>query len=205
MEKVYINEELAQRAHNNNYMSDYKENSTTISWLDTVETAKKELEKENLTPEQIENILESFKNKTSDWINRKNSADASHVSWFISGPANYNMKKHERWQNSIDKLFKEYDYIFNIENYLPKVKRTEIKQDIEEKEFYFNDIKVLYNTEENRLQLYFDGKPSENIRNILKKNAYKWSNKNQCWQRQLTKNAIYNFERIKDSLIEEVV
>lgn len=45
------------------------------------------------------------------------------------------------------------------------------------------------NTDENRLQLFFDGKPSDEIRDALKKEGFRWSPRFGAWQRQLTPNA----------------
>ena len=42
--------------------------------------------------------------------------------------------------------------------------------------------------EQMRVQLIFDGKPAEEVRAILKKWAFRWSPRNQAWQRQLTDN-----------------
>lgn len=56
--------------------------------------------------------------------------------------------------------------------------------------------KVVENAEIMRLQLFFDGKPDDETRTILKKHAYKWSPSNGCWQRQLTDNAKYDLKRL---------
>ena len=72
-------------------------------------------------------------------------------------------------------------------------------QEIENKFF-----KVVMNTDIMRLQLFFDGKPDDDVRGILKKNAFKWSPKNGCWQRQLTSNATYAVKIIVKEL-EKVV
>lgn len=42
--------------------------------------------------------------------------------------------------------------------------------------------------EQMRVQLIFAGKPAEDVRAILKKWAFRWSPRNQAWQRQLTEN-----------------
>lgn len=60
--------------------------------------------------------------------------------------------------------------------------------------------KVVENTEIMRLQLVFDGKPSDAVRELVKKNGFKWSPKNNAWQRQLTENARYSLKRIKPEL-----
>ena len=52
------------------------------------------------------------------------------------------------------------------------------------------------NTEMNRLQLFFDDKPDESKRVILKANGFKWAPSQEAWQRQLTDNAIYSAGRI---------
>ena len=48
------------------------------------------------------------------------------------------------------------------------------------------------NETENRLQLFFDGKPSDEQRRELKKHGFKWAPSQGAWQRQLTKNAIHS-------------
>lgn len=60
--------------------------------------------------------------------------------------------------------------------------------------------KVVENTEIMRLQIIFDGKPEPEVRDILKKNGFRWSPKNSCWQRQLTNNARYSLNRVKEEL-----
>lgn len=60
--------------------------------------------------------------------------------------------------------------------------------------------KVVENTEIMRLQIIFDGKPEPEVRNILKKNGFRWSPKNSCWQRQLTNNARYSLDRVKEEM-----
>ena len=48
---------------------------------------------------------------------------------------------------------------------------------------------MVRNTQENRLQLIFDQIPPEELRQSLKQNGFRWSPRNQAWQRQLTANA----------------
>ncbi len=52
------------------------------------------------------------------------------------------------------------------------------------------------NEAENRLQLIFDDKPSEDQRRELKSGGFKWAPSQGAWQRQLTRNAIYAASRI---------
>ena len=39
---------------------------------------------------------------------------------------------------------------------------------------------------DNRLRLVFDGKPSAEVRSVLKRRGWRWSPSNMTWQRQLT-------------------
>lgn len=56
----------------------------------------------------------------------------------------------------------------------------------------FNGGKAVPNTDINRLQLFFDEKPSADQREELKRNGFKWAPSEQAWQRQLNSNAIYS-------------
>lgn len=84
----------------------------------------------------------------------------------------------------------------NIRRVESRIKQLKAAKDqgVTEKE---TDIcKVVENTEEMRLQLIFDGKPEPEVREILKKNGFRWSPKNTAWQRQLTSNAKYAANRV---------
>lgn len=79
-----------------------------------------------------------------------------------------------------------------------KAAETEVETVIDEDN---NELfKVIKNTEIMRLQLIFDGKPNDKVRNILKKNAFKWSPKNNTWQRQLTDNAVHSLKIVVDQI-----
>lgn len=52
-------------------------------------------------------------------------------------------------------------------------------------------IRIVENTEADRLQVFFPGKPDAATIARLKSNAFKWSPSQGCWQRQLTGNARY--------------
>ena len=56
----------------------------------------------------------------------------------------------------------------------------------------FNGGRAEANTEMDRLQLFFDEKPNEQQRAVLKSNGFKWAPSQDAWQRQLTANAIYS-------------
>lgn len=54
-----------------------------------------------------------------------------------------------------------------------------------------NGLEIIFNYQEDRLQLVFSGKPEEPVRCLLKSHGFKWSPRFSAWQRQLTSNAKY--------------
>ena len=53
----------------------------------------------------------------------------------------------------------------------------------------FDGGQIVRNIDLNRLQILFDAIPDAATRTALKQNGFRWSPKNQAWQRQLTDNA----------------
>ncbi|UTY30490.1 MuF-C-terminal domain-containing protein [Treponema putidum] len=64
-------------------------------------------------------------------------------------------------------------------------------------------IKILNNTEMERVQIFFPGAPNEEIRNDLKSHGWKWSPRNFCWQRFNTENGIKDAMRVFDRWYKE--
>lgn len=60
--------------------------------------------------------------------------------------------------------------------------------------------KMVENTEIMRLQLFFEDKPSEKFRTLLKSHSFRWSGKNKCWQRQLTNDARFSYKHLKEEV-----
>jgi CO dehydrogenase/acetyl-CoA synthase alpha subunit len=61
---------------------------------------------------------------------------------------------------------------------------------VEEKEWTFGENTVKIDKEDNRVKIFFPGKPSEEIRTELKSNGFRWSPYNSAWQRQISRWAI---------------
>ncbi len=66
--------------------------------------------------------------------------------------------------------------------------KAKAEQPAEDKYPSIDGVEVVENAEAMRIQLIFDGKPSEEIRAILKSNSFRWSPSFGAWQRQLTEN-----------------
>ncbi|WP_299551577.1 hypothetical protein [uncultured Tateyamaria sp.] len=68
----------------------------------------------------------------------------------------------------------------------------------------FEGCTIVENTEENRLQIIFDGKPAPEVRAILKSHAFKWAPSQGAWQRQLTNAARYAGQQVERQLKEVI-
>lgn len=65
-----------------------------------------------------------------------------------------------------------------------------------EDKIFFDGGCIIHNAEQNRLQIVFDNTPEEATRAELKSHGFRWSPRNQAWQRQLTHNAEYDARQI---------
>jgi len=82
-------------------------------------------------------------------------------------------------------------------------KMHERAETIGTEEILFDGGKLVQNYEIDRVQFFFDGKPSEEIRTMLKKNGFRYSPKNNhAWQRQITHQAQYKAKTILAALKE---
>lgn len=114
-----INEELARRNKENYSFSDYKPGSATQEYNQVITEAAEQIEKAKLSAspeskERLDQLLQSYKVKYANWINAFNANGSRHVSVMISGPANYNMRAHEKYLSREGKLWGEYDTIKNM-------------------------------------------------------------------------------------------
>lgn len=92
---------------------------------------------------------------------------------------------------------------YQLSNNLAKIKATQAAierhkamAEAEDKEIEFNGGRVVVCNSEERMRFYFDSIPTVEVRNMMKRNAFKWSPKNGAWQRQLTANCKFDTKRI---------
>lgn len=94
---------------------------------------------------------------------------------------------------------------YELQNSLANIKRLEGRlQELERRAAapaedhapqLFDGFRVVQDLKENRLRFFFDEKPDDETREILKKNGLHWSRFAQAWQRQLTPNALRDMRR----------
>lgn len=92
---------------------------------------------------------------------------------------------------------------YQLQNNLAKIKATQAAierhkamAEADDKEITFNGGRVVVCNSDERMRFYFDSIPTVEVRNMMKRNAFKWSPKNGAWQRQLTANCKYDTKRI---------
>lgn len=93
---------------------------------------------------------------------------------------------------------------FHLSNNNANIKRTKERiAELEKRQteaapegWEFDGGTVEINTEMNRLQIFFDGKPDDDLRSELKSRGFRWAPSQGCWQRQLTDNAIFAAKKV---------
>jgi hypothetical protein len=171
--------DLAYRAHSGTSFTPEKRAHSECDWYDSV--------CREFIADQKEWAVEKFTRLFLKGL----AAKARCVSWMIAGRSNFpvaRQQKHNEWERKASDAM--LAFIDKVRKPVPQP-RTELNYGIQQKGFLIGDVRVLQNTEQNRLQLFFPGKPEQEVIEKLKSRGFKWSPRNQAWQRQLTPNAIH--------------
>lgn len=83
--------------------------------------------------------------------------------------------------------------IHRLEGRIKSLQATKSKGTQESENKFF---KVKEDADAMRVQLFFEGKPEPEVRDVLKRNGFRWAPSVGAWQRQLTENAKYALERV---------
>lgn len=89
--------------------------------------------------------------------------------------------------------------IRRLEGRIKSLQKTKSQGTQESENKFF---KVKENVEAMRIQLFFEGKPEPEVRDILKSNGFRWAPSVGAWQRQLNNNGKYAVERVVRELEE---
>lgn len=82
--------------------------------------------------------------------------------------------------------------LHDCEKHLEEIEKATVIGREENSEF-----KVVRDLSNNRMNIYFDDIPEQEVRKCLKKNGFRWAPHYNCWTRQLTQEAEKSLERIK--------
>jgi len=92
-----------------------------------------------------------------------------------------------------------------VEQRIKELEQKEtLRQTSPEKEYTFKGGKVVLNYEIDRIQIFFDARPTQSELNDWKAkglNSFNWSPSNTAWQRKITPNAIYATKHMLKGLI----
>lgn len=155
----------------------------------------------------------------SDYYDRKAKNAVNSNAIYNDDPEAINKLKDklERLEQERKEIKKREHFDWELRNIGATIRETKMRidrlEELEKVEFpdiVFSGGKVIHNKEINRIQIFFDAKPSEGMRNHLHHNGFHWSRSEGAWQRQFnktsiwkTKDAIELFEKIGDSKKEE--
>lgn len=64
----------------------------------------------------------------------------------------------------------------------------------------YDGFRIVIDNADNRIRFFFDEKPDERTRSIMKSNGFRWSPKAGAWQRQITGNGMYTARRVAAAL-----
>ena len=141
----------------------------------------------NWNEEQIQEDLKRF-NKTYVELFEKYLLANDMPSTMISGRGNYNVSRHTKKvarQNSVGQE------LWGDGGKIERAKESILKK------YNMNLLaRKIKQVENARVYLKFNGKPGDETITTLKKNAFKWSPKNQRWQRQTTANGVNGLKKV---------
>ncbi|CEQ01695.1 Uncharacterised protein [[Clostridium] sordellii] len=80
----------------------------------------------------------------------------------------------------VDNKLKFYCHIHSNSSFNLYIELNEDQKESKEIEI-LEDVKVELNEDKNGVEIYFSNKPSEEVRNNLKANGFRWSKYNKCW------------------------
>jgi hypothetical protein len=90
----------------------------------------------------------------------------------------------------------------NIRRIKERIAQLEKHSERETAETLHNSgVRMVENAEENRVQLFFPGKPAEDTRKLLKQSGFRWAPSEGAWQRQLNTSAVWAARRVLESLV----
>lgn len=145
---------------------------------DYYEAKARHVEKSNAIYNDDPKAIEKLKEKLERLENERNSIKA---------------RPHETWELT--------NVTGNIRETKLRIKRIEEQEQLVFPDIKFKGGKAIHNKEINRIQLIFDEKPNEEIRNKLKRNGFHWSRNEGAWQREFNKKTIW----VTSFLIKDVL
>ena len=203
-----INRENARRAyHAISFSPERRGDSVVDGYIETMKKLAEFIEGIAISDEQKEKaqsvfdgLRQTYLKKQLAWL----SAQSRCMSSMITGPANFPVRRAEKANASERKRSDEWlDFHNKLEKLATKslTIKTPTEATGENTSEELEGITIVRNKDEDRLQLIFSGKPSEEIRTLLKSRGFRWSPRFGAWQRQLTANAEYALKILMPQIV----
>lgn len=206
-----ISYELARQAFLGiSFTPEKRADSVIGTYKESCNASKKNLKIKGLWKEEYADIIQSCFDKKHElcvnWLRKLSQC----MSTMITGPANFpvarNRKKLDSEQKANEALC-QFSISIEVAKRIRKRQRNqEVAARVDSGGFETTTlfekpgIKVVNNKALERVQIVFDNKPSAEIRDKLKDQAFRWSPKNNAWQRKNTKNGL----RAAEFVFEEI-
>jgi hypothetical protein len=114
--------------------------------------------------------------------------NASVVHRLLNPQYSYEKRGFQTWRLSNNNA-----NIRRIQKRLAELEKAETEETSEQ---VIGQVKLIDSVEHNRLQIFFPDKPSAEVRTQLKRQGFRWSRQQGCWQRHRSNTAVYQAERI---------
>lgn len=163
--------ERAEAAENNNAI--FSDDPEAVTKL------KKKLEELQNNQELMKNVNSILRKKSLSEEQKKEQIIKAGLS---EGAAKKIMEPD--WLNRVG--FQSYSLSnnnANIKRVKDRIAHLEKINSIDTTTKNYGDVSIIENVEENRCQIFFPDKPSEECRKELKSKGFRWSPRNGCWQR----------------------
>lgn len=171
-------------------------------------SAKKAIRLHEQANRDIKKSIE-FSDKSNYYETRAKNAENSNAIYNDDPKAIEKLKaKLERLENERESIKAREHETWELINIGANIRETKLRiTRLEEQEtlvfpeIKFKGGKAIHNKDINRIQLLFDDKPNEEIRNQLKRNGFHWSRREGAWQREFNKKTIC----VTNALIKDVL
>jgi hypothetical protein len=165
-----------------------------------------------LDPDALDKLYEKLANMEAQQTLMK-AINKAHTA-YLKNPASLDAADlEEQTKTMIRNYVPEYSWVphpiapYEFQNLNGNIRRVKqriaelerkAEQPSEPKEYERNGYKLLI--DDNRIQFIFDGKPSDEIRTLLKSHGFKWSPTRTAWVRQETANGNYAAKQVVKGL-----
>lgn len=132
-----INEDMARRGQESYSWSRYQQGSATANYRRTVDRVYDLAEEAKRTArpalhEEIDSLARQFAERYGQWVDRKNSIDASNVSPMIAGPSRYDYKRRDRQTAQMERHLEEHGRIMAIPDRIAELGRPDRRVSVRE-------------------------------------------------------------------------